>query len=66
MDRLKDNLAKMARTLRALFALLGCDVAAYSDADLVDALLFAAPEVHAAWPSDDEVRKAFERLTARE
>ena len=55
----------MVRPLRALFVLLGFDVTPYSDVDLVDAVLCVAPEVHVDWPTDDDVRRAFEHLASR-
>ena len=61
---MKKRLAQMVRPLRALFGLLGFDVTAYSDVDLVDAVLYVAPEVHVDWPTDDDVRRAFERLSS--
>jgi len=56
MNGLKRKLTEMAGSLRTL----GFDVQPYSDRQLSDAILGAAPEIHDEWPSDDEARRAFE------
>jgi hypothetical protein len=64
VDGLRQKLIKSARNLRTLFAVLGFNVDGYTDAQIVDAVIGAAPEIHQDWPTDDEMQRAFERLAA--
>jgi len=52
----------MIPQLRALFRALNLEVAAYTDDDLLDAVLAVCPVVDDQWPSDEQVRLVFRRL----
>jgi hypothetical protein len=50
--------------IRPMFQKRGCDVAAYSDEQLTDALLDAYAHLPTHWLSPEHVSRAFQRLSA--
>lgn len=50
--------------IRPMFKKRGCDVAAYSDEQLADALLDAYAHLPTYWLSPEHVSRAFQRLLA--
>ena len=60
----KADLAPILPEIRALFGTLGLDIAGYDDAALAEAVLAVCPVVDVGWPSDDHVKRVFQRLAA--
>ena len=60
----KADLVPILPEIRALFGTLGLDTAGYDDDALTDALLAVCPVVDAGWPSDDQLKRVFQRLAA--
>jgi hypothetical protein len=58
----KLDLMKTMPTLRNLFRLRGFDVSRYTDEQIANAMLAACPESHSAWPTDEELGRAFRVL----
>jgi hypothetical protein len=58
----KVDLGPILPEIRALLGILGFDVNAYNDDALTDAVLAVCPVVEAGWPSDDQLRRVFQRL----
>ncbi|HVO27605.1 MAG TPA: hypothetical protein VMW56_28690 [Candidatus Margulisiibacteriota bacterium] len=50
--------------IRALLGILGLDSNGYNDDALTEAVLAVCPVVEAGWPTDEQLRRVFERLTA--
>ena len=60
----KADVVPIVPEIRALFAALRLDTAGYDDDALTEAVLAVCPVVDAGWPSDDQLRRVFQRLAA--
>ena len=61
----KSDISHILPEIRQLFGVVGLNVAAFDDDALIDAVVTTCPVVDPDWPTDEQLRRIFERLTCR-